>query len=137
LGRTRPSPLTVFDGGAGFVEAGYEDGDDTVVATVDPKTLVASSTRPDVEGTSSRRAGMESATYAPATSAGSGKAQKTMADARDGSSVGETAELVSKARWGHVLGSGTPHEERPRSRRLEVHRPLCFEAATRARGSAR
>lgn len=33
------SPITVFDYGTGFVEAGYENGDDTVVATVDPKTL--------------------------------------------------------------------------------------------------
>ena len=36
-----PSPLTVFDYGTGFVEAGYDDGDDTVVAEVDPQGLVA------------------------------------------------------------------------------------------------
>jgi hypothetical protein len=35
------SPLTVFDLGDGFVEAGYNDGDDTVLAAVDPATLTA------------------------------------------------------------------------------------------------
>jgi hypothetical protein len=34
-----PSPVTIFDYGTGFVEAGYNDGDDTVVATVPIKTL--------------------------------------------------------------------------------------------------
>lgn len=34
-----PSPLVVFDYGTGFVEGGYNDGDDTVAATVDPTTL--------------------------------------------------------------------------------------------------
>lgn len=34
-----PSPLVVFDYGTGFVEAGYNDGDDTIAATVDPTTL--------------------------------------------------------------------------------------------------
>lgn len=34
-----PSPITIFDHGAGFVEAGYDDGDDTVVGSADPKKL--------------------------------------------------------------------------------------------------
>ncbi len=34
-----PNPLTVFDYGDGFVEAGYNDGDDTVVGTVVTSTL--------------------------------------------------------------------------------------------------
>lgn len=34
-----PSPLVVFDLGANGVEAGYDDGDDTLVATVKAKTL--------------------------------------------------------------------------------------------------
>lgn len=35
------SPVTVFDHGNGYVEAGYGDGDDTVVGTVVAKTLPA------------------------------------------------------------------------------------------------
>jgi hypothetical protein len=36
-----PSPVTVFDYGTGFIEAGYDDGDDTVVATVPIAGLTA------------------------------------------------------------------------------------------------
>lgn len=42
-GPTDPTPLVVFDKGASYVEAGTNDGDDTIVATVPVATLRAGS----------------------------------------------------------------------------------------------